>query len=64
MGEIYSNEGNNEMVMRLGEIAKKMLETQISFTSSYATENKDILLDNLSSKKDALNAALNKGKTI
>jgi len=63
MSDVYSKEGNSDMIMSLGNVAHSMLETQISFTESFCQDNmRDALLSTLSSKEEALLSALNKGK--
>lgn len=61
MGNIYQSNGNqnNEMIQVLGNVAKKMISTQISFVQGYAEPSiKDSLVSNLESKYEVLSNAL------
>lgn len=61
MGNIYQANGNqnNEMIQVLGNVAKKMITTQISFVEGYADPSiKNSLVSNLESKYEVLSNAL------
>lgn len=68
MGAIYSqildNPSNSQLLdtlQGLGDIAKGMLQSQISFTETYCKDSiKDSLVSNLSDRYDTLQDALNK----
>ena len=68
MGAIYSqiqdNPSNSQLLdtlQGLGDIAKGMLQSQISFTETYCKDSiKDSLVNNLSNRYDTLQDALNK----
>ena len=67
MGEIYSqiqNDPSNSqlqgILQGLGDVAKGMLQSQISFTESYCKDDvKNLLVENLSNRYDGLEEALN-----
>lgn len=68
MGAIYSqiqdNPSNSQLLdtlQGLGDIAKGILQSQISFTETYCKDSiKDSLVSNLSDRYDTLQDALNK----
>ena len=67
MGEVYSqiqddpsNSQLQSILQRLGDVAKGMLQSQISFTETYCKDDvKDLLVENLSNRYDGLEEALN-----
>ena len=67
MGEVYSqiqddpsNSQLQSILQRLGDVAKGMLQSQISFTETYCKDDvKDLLVENLSNRYDGLEDALN-----
>ena len=67
MGEIYSqiqsDPSNSQLqgiLQGLGDVAKGMLQSQISFTESYCKDDvKNLLVENLSNRYDGLEEALN-----
>lgn len=74
MGAIYSqiqdNPSNSQLLdtlYGLGDIAKGILQSQISFTETYCKDSiKDSLVSNLSDRYDTLQDTLNKtnGRTL
>ena len=62
--KIQSDPSNNQLLdilQGLGDVAKDMLQSQISFTETYCKDSiKDSLVSNLSDRYDTLQDALNK----
>lgn len=65
IAELYSKEGNSNLVMGLAEELKALVEMQRDFTNAYCQDSiKDALVSNLDSKINSLSEEINQGRTL